>query len=341
MRWGTTGALGASDIDNDGVIEVTVAEISGNSASARIHAISRNGSEPHGWPILLNKGALADHTCFDLDADGQIETIQPVMVDMDDGEVDILRSNGRDAPGSPLQIGETLWSSAAVCDVDLDGDMEFFFGAYRDPFEPIGWVYGYHHDGRPVIGDDGVFAEIGSAVIPAISLVDLAGDSRPEVIAADYLGRIQVWDAEGTRVPGWPRAPFGAIDSIPVAFGIQSGKATGLWASTLADQVYMRDASGDLLAGWPWACSFQIQSQPLAARHHRRPSAERKGRHRPFPGRVDLVPSRPAPPRGRDPRAAHRGRTGAGDRSLAPDHPRAISALGGAAARVVKARIGS
>ncbi len=265
LRWRVEGALGATDIDNDGQIDVMVTTASGNSDTSFVHAIRRDGSEATGWPVLLMKGVYAAHTNFDLDADGQIETIQPLMIDLSQGELRILCSDGRDAPGSPMQIGRALWSSAAVGDVDLDGDMEFFFGAYQYPLDPIGWVYGYHHDGTPVIGSDGVFVEIGSAVVPPISLVDLAGDQRPEVIVADYLGRIQVWDASGQRVPGWPRANMGAIATIPVVMGSSEGKATALWTSTRAGQVYIRDAAGELLPGWPWTCSWDIKSQPLVA----------------------------------------------------------------------------
>ena len=260
-------AMGVVDVDNDGVQEVLFYTQSSHGDSTYVHLMRVDGTQPEGWPRLVwRQGGSATPVAFDLDGDGTLEVLLPTMISNRRGGIfRVFRSNGMDAPGSPLDIGQSLKSSPAVGDLDLDGDMEILFGAYGRAGSGDGWVYGYHHDGTPIIEGDGIFATTNDEVTAApISLIDISGDRRPEVLTNDMGGQTYIWTAGGNLIPNWPSPSLAESEGMAIPHIFVDGKPTRLLLSTRGGHVVVRDAlSAEILEPWPWGCSWQIQSQAL------------------------------------------------------------------------------
>ncbi len=115
------------------------------------------------------------------------------------------------ATGWPIEMGQETSAGIACDDLDGDGDLEIVTGADA--------VYAWHADGTELRdGDDlpntsGVFttdgqsADFGFHATPA--LADLTGDGDVEIIAVAWTeAQVFVWNADGSREPGWPQ-PIG------------------------------------------------------------------------------------------------------------------------------------
>jgi len=131
--------------------------------------------------------------------------------------------------GFPKWLTTDGASSPAFADLDGDNRNELLFATSdgvvhalrRDGSELGGWPA--HGDPPPVHTDEPAFrsgavpAPKGGAILGSVAVGDLDGDGVPEVVAADYDGRVYAWDANGKqlwtrhseeRFSGRPLAPF-------------------------------------------------------------------------------------------------------------------------------------
>jgi WD40 repeat protein len=112
------------------------------------------------------------------------------------------------ATGWPVEIGQETSAAVLVEDLDQDGDYELMTGANA--------VYAWHDeasevrdgDGNPqtsgVFTLDGANAETGYRATPAAA--DLSGDGDLELVAVAWEeAKVYVWNANGSREPGWPK----------------------------------------------------------------------------------------------------------------------------------------
>ena len=119
------------------------------------------------------------------------------------------------APGFPLQLGSDGVASPATADLDGDGREEIVVAtstglvhAFRiDGSELPGWPVSTDplelHD-ESVGYDTGAVVASTTAILGAVNVGDLDGDGDLDVVAADMLGRVYVWNSAGERRPGFP-----------------------------------------------------------------------------------------------------------------------------------------
>jgi hypothetical protein len=117
-----------------------------------------------GFPKWMTTDGASSPVFADLDGDNRNELVFATS----DGVVHALRRDGSELPGWPAH-----------------GDAP-----------PV-------HSGQPAFRSGAVAVPKGGAILGSVAIGDLDGDGTPEVVAADYDGRVYAWDATGKRI--WTR----------------------------------------------------------------------------------------------------------------------------------------
>jgi hypothetical protein len=187
----------AIDVDGDGAREVFAGSYDG-----LLHAWRTGGPQGGspavlpGFPAVLSGSALrSSPVAGDLDGDGAPE----IVVVSSYREVHAFEPDGTRVPGWPRVVGSGgLHTTPAVHDLDLDGREDVVFGGGDDRV-----IYAVSGDGSDLPGWP---VDTGAAVRSSPVLVDVDGDSRPEVFALAVNGTVHGLDAMGRPLRGWPVA---------------------------------------------------------------------------------------------------------------------------------------
>jgi hypothetical protein len=118
--------------------------------------------------------------------------------------------------------------------------------------------------------------------VASVAVGSVAGDGRPEVVAADLEGKVYAWDANGRRLPGFPvetdpayARPEDRGEDNVLDRGIMGAPALGdldgdglldIVVAAMDQRVYAWKGDGSAVAGWPVLARDLRQAQPLGAR---------------------------------------------------------------------------
>ncbi len=200
----------------------------------------------------------------DLDNNGQLEVIMPSTA----GQLHVWRADGTYYPGWPKTFSGSAQYTAAVADIDRDGQYEI--AICTRGLTSGGAVYVFRSDGTVKTGwpftglVNGNFAD-------SPTLADIDGDETLEVIVGERnypIGHLHVLRHNGTPQPGtWPCS----LDHVP-ALGAAvgdinlDGQPEIVYASY--NSLYVFRPDGTLLPGWPVispnGAKFSYQSPALA-----------------------------------------------------------------------------
>jgi hypothetical protein len=191
------------DLDDDGHLEIVVGERAW--PIGYLHVVEPDGSEWGGnWPVVLDHVPAATASVGDVDADGAAEILY-----LSYDSMYLLKPDGTALPGWPKQIANANFSyqSAALADLDNDGDLEIVVGAHKD----AAGCYVFHHDGSLYPGWPRYF---GTWSYGPPTVTDLEGDGELEIIDGragvfgdPNSGAFWAWTAGGVTKPGFPYTP--------------------------------------------------------------------------------------------------------------------------------------
>jgi len=187
------------DLDNDGDMEILVAERA--YPIGYQHVFEIDGTEWGGnWPVALDHVPTGTAAVGDVDNDGEVEIF---FLSYD--SMYLLEVYSTPLPGWPEQITNANFSyqSAALSDLDGDGDLEIVVGAHKD----AAGCYVFHHDAAPYAGWPKL---LGTWTYCAPTVTDLEGDGELEILDGraggfgGYSDCFWAWTASGTTKSGFP-----------------------------------------------------------------------------------------------------------------------------------------
>jgi hypothetical protein len=195
-----------------------------------------------GWPQHVGVSGLykpVGVTLADLNGDDTLEVIAGSVNSI----VYVWDMHGTAMPGWPKTIGGAVQSKIAVGDLTGDGTPELVLQA-KD-----GKVYVFEPNGSAVTGWPQNSGGTGGMVAP--TLFDIDGDDTLEVIAPSYPpGRVNVWRADGTVYPGWPKTTDYLACATASVADVDADGMIEICAPSYRS-LYLWDKDGNPEPGWP------------------------------------------------------------------------------------------
>jgi subtilisin family serine protease len=232
------------DIDNDGLLEVSIA-----SKDGKVYLLRYDGRNFPGWPISTGLPSVSSSAIGDMDSDGDVEIVIGAG-----NMVYMWHHNGTEAQGWPIETGDTVMSSPSIGDIDGDGMMEVVIGS-RD-----GKVYAYNGDGSMVGG----FPILTRGNIQSSAAIgDIDGDSRAEVVIGSGDGSLYVFKSDGKIVNEWRMFADSELHTSPALGDIDADGSLEIVAASERGRVFAWHYDGKLLSGFPVNLNETVISSPI------------------------------------------------------------------------------
>jgi hypothetical protein len=156
-------------------------------------------------------------------------------------------------PGFPVIVGDAIWSSPALADINGDGKKEAIFGTHK------GNVHAISPEGRDIPGFPILLNDIVRSS-PAIG--DLDGDDEPEIAVGCDDGMLYAFEGDGSMLPGFPRKTAGDIASSPAIGDIDGDERPEIIVGSTDGGIYAWHSDGSNVCGFPLITSGEVYSSP-------------------------------------------------------------------------------
>jgi hypothetical protein len=171
--------LDVGDVNGDGNPDIAVPNLWGSAASILLGDGTGRFEHAPGSPISLGlrPGFVA---LGHLNDDGALDM---VVTHDDDAIVDLLLGDGRGGmragPGSPVRVGQPVWT-AAIVDLDGDGNNDILFGGRVDR------VIVLFGDGTGGPHGPSLAVRTGHRMPGYVTVADVNGDDKPDLVVAYF-----------------------------------------------------------------------------------------------------------------------------------------------------------
>ncbi len=280
------------DLDGDGELEVILGD-----AGGLVHAINAMGEELPGFPANVNDGISGSPAIADIDNDGDLE----IVVGSRDNNLYVIQHDG--SAEAIVTANGYLMATPSLADLDDDGDYEIIapgygrdiqivhhdgshFGAsplYVDPERMVRGAAVAHINDHTLwvivvstqsgnlhvldmLGDElaGFPVSLGAGSQSDVSVADLDGDGNLEIlVGADntslhcvsFTGEI-LWTHQNGIAP---------VRSSPAIVDLVANGGLEVAFISMDGQLWVLDAAGALVDGWPQSVGSFSLSSPVAA----------------------------------------------------------------------------
>ncbi len=323
----TVASPALGDLDGDGDLDVAFgSNETPDEQYVVVYAFDlQTGSPLPGWPLLdsglvplsvllplIAEGHPASMALFDLDGDGDLEVVDPLLASpgvVRDHTGAVLAQTGT-APSTygadhNLDASQTLGllgfsGVPAVGDLDRDGvpDVAMPLGTLKfvtslvengaSTYQHAGGAWGGaalqeggtspHLVGFPRQAED-------MMVLSGVAIADITGDGLPEVIAPNAGYLVHAWDHTGAPAPGWPKHTGGWNFATPAVGDIDGDGYLDVVTASREGQVFAwsTDGRADQTVQWSGA-----RHDPQNTGNHSHPLPVQAGPESvpavPFPG---------------------------------------------------------
>jgi len=202
------------DMNNDGQLEIAVnnAGLAALGAAGKVYLLNANGEDLPGWPVsfddhwMMNAPAMAD-----VNGDGNLEIITGERVSGSLGYIHILKMDGTELEGWPVETTGNVAFTPSIGDINNDGTMNIVSGLSGD-----GSLYAYDVDGNVLSGFPQMATD-GKLSYQSVILADIDGDDHLEIIGSRHGDGAEYYavKSDGTYADGWPVAAAGWTYSPP------------------------------------------------------------------------------------------------------------------------------
>lgn len=156
-------------------------------------------------------------------------------------------------PGFPVIVGDAIWSSPALADINGDGKKEAIFGTNKGNIHAIS-PEGQDIAGFPILLNDVVRSS------PAIG--DLDGDEGTEIAVGCGDGMLYAFDGDGSMLSGFPRKTAGTITSSPAIGDIDGDERPEIIVGSSDGGIYAWHSDGSNVCGFPLLTDGMVYSSP-------------------------------------------------------------------------------
>ena len=251
------------DLDNDGNFELVVGLSGGFGPNfepfpGKIEIIDIQNNEVMTINPIIgdNYGFTSSPVLEDVDHDGNKE----IIIGSNQGYIYIIRHDGRFLTNWPVKIpsgfdnaqrGVPLehfifnYPTAAVGDIDNDGDLEVITGAFDNSIHVFN-IDGTYSNGWP--------KDVGGTSVQSPVIGDINRDNNLEIIVSEVSGTVYVFNGDGTPYQGWPRSDNDErflFDSYSIALGDIGNNNKLEIAVGLDYGFYLFDDMGRIFDGFP------------------------------------------------------------------------------------------
>jgi hypothetical protein len=246
-------APSVADLDGDGDLEIV--QFTRFLNSGHIYIIDHLGNVLPGFPLNINNNMFAGSpTLYDLDNDGVMEIIAGER-DWPIGYLHVIELDGTRWGGNwPILLDHVPTGSAAVGDVDNDGDVEIFYTSFVS-------MYLFELDGTLLRGwpkqiRDATFSYASAA------LADLDDDGDLEIVVGAHgdAPGCYVFHHDGRSLPGWPNPVTSWTYCPPTVTDLEGDGELeilfGRGGSGAGDAFWAWDTRGYTKPGFPYRAPY-------------------------------------------------------------------------------------
>lgn len=210
------------DIEDNGQMDIVFGDKSGN-----LYVVNAQGEIRDGFPIGLG-GQIGGIAVADLDLDN----IPEIVVTLFDKAVHVYNINGEHKWSR--HIDGFIPAMPAIGNLDDDAELEVVVGTFGQK------LYVMNHDSSDV---NPFPYSAGQRISSGVSLADVNGDGKDEIIFGGMSGELNIIDAAGNTLSGWPQSTSGSISSEPFVHISDENTAIILIANDQGD-IYGFDLDG-------------------------------------------------------------------------------------------------
>ncbi|UCD06453.1 MAG: VCBS repeat-containing protein [candidate division WOR-3 bacterium] len=258
-----TDGIAMGDLDGDGYGEIIVTTVGANN---NVRVYDYDGQMLSGWPQSTGASLYAEPCLGDLDGDGDLEIVVGATGIGTEYHVHAWHHTGVAVSGWPAitAMGEWCQSSAAIGDIDNDGDMEVVIGC--DDSE----VYAFHHDASLV--EDWPITNPRDQVSAPITLGDIDRDGDIEVGVGSLDSLVHIWDLSATLEMAniewqtyhhdhWFTGWYHPVPPVNLSGGLSGSQVELVWSENSEPDVVGYNVYRSLSSGYPYT---KLTDEPVA-----------------------------------------------------------------------------